>query len=456
MPRLERMFAAAGWQVLEAKYGRRLREAFARPGGEALRARIDEHGERGVPGPHPQAGDEARSRLLEGSARATGRPSRGCSPTCPTTACRRCCRPRRPRLRRARRASATPPTMTGSANGRLRLHDQGLAAAVRRRRPEPLRAAVRRSRSTRWRRDLGVDPRHPWAGVRRRLARGAAVRERGALLRAGRRARVATRQPVRAPPPRASTCGSQTGTSTQQAFGDALAALARDPRVAARLVTASPDVSVSTSLGGWINRVGVFAPGQAPVVDDTPRPLHLGAQARRPARRARHQRDEPVPVAQPVRAHGRAVRRAARPDRDGLRPVHLPRARRPHLRPLRPGPLHPGGDAVRDQPGARGRRPPVDDHAVDRDRAARAARLRAGVRPGGRLVPLEGSGRCLDRAARLQHVPAPLDPAGRPVARASPSARAWATKNCGVRSSRRLSAARARELDPELPTGRRR
>lgn len=39
---LEHQFEAAGWQVLELKYGRRLREAFARDGGELLRRRIDE------------------------------------------------------------------------------------------------------------------------------------------------------------------------------------------------------------------------------------------------------------------------------------------------------------------------------------------------------------------------------------------------------------------------------
>jgi pyruvate dehydrogenase E1 component len=48
-------------------------------------------------------------------------------------------------------------------------------------------------------------------------------------------------------------------TSTQQAFGDTMSALARDEGVGRLLVTASPDVSVSTNLGGWINRVGAFA-----------------------------------------------------------------------------------------------------------------------------------------------------------------------------------------------------
>jgi pyruvate dehydrogenase E1 component len=41
-PRLQGMFAAAGWQVLTVKYGRLLEELFTRPGGAALRRRIDE------------------------------------------------------------------------------------------------------------------------------------------------------------------------------------------------------------------------------------------------------------------------------------------------------------------------------------------------------------------------------------------------------------------------------
>src|SRR6185295_102699 len=39
--RLQEMFAAAGWQVLTVKYGRLLEELFTRPGGAALRDRID-------------------------------------------------------------------------------------------------------------------------------------------------------------------------------------------------------------------------------------------------------------------------------------------------------------------------------------------------------------------------------------------------------------------------------
>jgi pyruvate dehydrogenase E1 component len=39
--RIAKMFEAAGWHTLSVKYGRRLRELFGRPGGEALRERID-------------------------------------------------------------------------------------------------------------------------------------------------------------------------------------------------------------------------------------------------------------------------------------------------------------------------------------------------------------------------------------------------------------------------------
>ncbi|MGA7808644.1 transketolase [Bradyrhizobium sp.] len=48
--------------------------------------------------------------------------------------------------------------------------------------------------------------------------------------------------------------------STQQGFGLVLNELARgNTELAARIVTASPDVTVSTNLGAWVNRRGLFA-----------------------------------------------------------------------------------------------------------------------------------------------------------------------------------------------------
>jgi pyruvate dehydrogenase E1 component len=48
--------------------------------------------------------------------------------------------------------------------------------------------------------------------------------------------------------------------STQQGFGQILAEIARsDSKLAQRIVTCSPDVTVSTNLGPWVNRRGIFA-----------------------------------------------------------------------------------------------------------------------------------------------------------------------------------------------------
>ena len=52
--------------------------------------------------------------------------------------------------------------------------------------------------------------------------------------------------------------------STQETFGRVLTALASEPDVGRRIVTTSPDVSVSTNLGGWINKMGVFSADEQP------------------------------------------------------------------------------------------------------------------------------------------------------------------------------------------------
>jgi pyruvate dehydrogenase E1 component len=52
--------------------------------------------------------------------------------------------------------------------------------------------------------------------------------------------------------------------ATQGAFGHILVALHALPDVAARLVTISPDVAVSTNLANWINKCGIYAPAEKP------------------------------------------------------------------------------------------------------------------------------------------------------------------------------------------------
>jgi pyruvate dehydrogenase E1 component len=60
--------------------------------------------------------------------------------------------------------------------------------------------------------------------------------------------------------PRQLTFAPAAQMSTQQGFGLVLNEIARgDSELAARIVTASPDVTVSTNLGAWVNRRGLFA-----------------------------------------------------------------------------------------------------------------------------------------------------------------------------------------------------
>ncbi|MBM4409134.1 MAG: pyruvate dehydrogenase, partial [Chloroflexi bacterium] len=62
---LEGLFRAAGWQVIEAKYGRRLQQLYAGPGGGALRRRIDDMSNEEYQVMIRRPGPDARSRLIE-------------------------------------------------------------------------------------------------------------------------------------------------------------------------------------------------------------------------------------------------------------------------------------------------------------------------------------------------------------------------------------------------------
>ncbi len=114
--RVGAMFEAAGWQTITVKYGRRLRELFARRGGEALRARIDRDAQRGVPAaacapPPPSCASACPAKAARGAT------SSACSKDlADERARRRRARPRRPRPRRS--ARRLPPRRRGHAIAR--------------------------------------------------------------------------------------------------------------------------------------------------------------------------------------------------------------------------------------------------------------------------------------------------------------------------------------------------
>ena len=84
---------------------------------------------------------------------------------------------------------------------------------------------------------------------------------------AQRMARTARSAPAPVPIPTTLSARDGPRTSTQAALGRALLDLSRVEGVAERLVTVSPDVSISTNLGGFINKVGVWGLEEETVYD---------------------------------------------------------------------------------------------------------------------------------------------------------------------------------------------
>jgi pyruvate dehydrogenase E1 component len=258
---LERAFESAGWRVVELKYGRRLRAAFAEPGGELLRARIDE-----MPNQQYQQlfaapdedvlsalasplrpGDRRRlERLLAPHAGAVGAliHDLGGHDLADLQAAL------------AGTRSADSPTVVFAYTvkgyglptaGHPLNHSMMLTAEQ----VDALRGELGLSREGEWGR---FDPGSPEGDLCAAAAARMGERRRTARPRVGVTVRPAASAALRV-------------SSTQEAFGRVLSDLSREPEVAQRLVTAAPDVAVSTNLGGWINRVGIYGGDDEESVD---------------------------------------------------------------------------------------------------------------------------------------------------------------------------------------------
>ncbi|WP_214414826.1 transketolase-like TK C-terminal-containing protein [Sphaerisporangium fuscum] len=258
--RLQGMFAAAGWQVITVKYGRLLQELFARPGGEVLRARID-----GMPNPEYQrllrcAPGELRARLSGAKAggpqdaAALERLLADVDDATLHAAVRNLGGHDLLALRQAFQAiDDTRPTVIFAytvkghglaTEGHPQNHSSLLTA-------DQLRALAAR---------VGADPERPWA----RFPDGAPAARRCAET--ARRLHRATPALTEVPEVPTDFGRTPNGTATTQAaLGRTLFDLGRQaPGVGRRVVTVSPDVSSSTNLGGWVNKVGVWATAERP------------------------------------------------------------------------------------------------------------------------------------------------------------------------------------------------
>jgi pyruvate dehydrogenase E1 component len=247
--RLERTFADAGWHVTEAKYGRRLQAVFARDGGEALRRHIDEMSNERYQSLFALDPPALRERVLAGADAA----SRRVVDDLADTEVDGRPRPRRPRPRRAAR-----PLPAGR-----RRHATGRASCspTRSRAGAPGWPATRATTARccpdaidELRAANGLDVADEWARFGPDTAPGSALRRDRRAARGSLAGRGADRRA-----PSRSGCLDAPGVDPgdlRPAGGRARAGRGGPPA----LVTLTPDVAVSTGLGGWINAAGVFDP----------------------------------------------------------------------------------------------------------------------------------------------------------------------------------------------------
>jgi pyruvate dehydrogenase E1 component len=113
-----------------------------------------------------------------------------------------------------------------------------------------------------FRRRSGLEPEREWERF------DAGTPEAGLLETAAARLRRPDAPPsASVAVPEALSARDPASVSTQAAFGQTLLALSRVEGVGERLVTVAPDVSVSTNLGGFINKTGIWGHDEEPVYD---------------------------------------------------------------------------------------------------------------------------------------------------------------------------------------------
>ncbi|GAA3213644.1 pyruvate dehydrogenase [Dactylosporangium siamense] len=250
--RIEQMFAAAGWQVITVKFGRLLESLFARPGGEHLRARI-----LAMPNPEYQRllrcrPDELRLRL-PGDGDGAGAVAELIAALDDDTLTRAIRNLGGHDLDTLRAAYAqiddTRPTVIIAYT----IKGYGLPTQGH---PQNHSSLLTVEQFGSLAAGLGMDADRPWARFADDSGPGRLCRATADRLRRAPQATVA-------PPAVPADIGrTPSGTSTTQAaLGRALLDLTREaPEAARRVVTVSPDVSSSTNLAGWLNKIGVWSP----------------------------------------------------------------------------------------------------------------------------------------------------------------------------------------------------
>jgi pyruvate dehydrogenase E1 component len=247
---LEGAFHDAGWQVIEVKYGQKLRAAFEGPKGDALRSRIDE-----MPNDEYQSLFGLASAVLRDTVCAGDDEVRVALEPYPDDELHGLVgdlggHDLASLLDAYASADASPnqPTVVFAYT----IKGWGLPFAG-----DPMNhAAIMSSEQITAMRDAcGLTVETEWDSLAPDTDAGRECVATAARLERTPHASAV----VGAVPDQAMGALGSRPLSTQEAFGRVLSSLART-EAGERLVTLAPDVSISTNLGGWINKAGVFSP----------------------------------------------------------------------------------------------------------------------------------------------------------------------------------------------------
>ena len=248
--KLMEFFDGSGWHVVEAKYGGLLQAAFAREGGGALRRHIDEMSNERYQSLFALRGPDLRPAFLDGADDSVRRfvDDIGDDELVPLVqnlgghdlgllldSYRAC------------DAVTDRPSVVFAYT----VKGWGLPIAG-----DPLNHAALLSATQidELRAELGLTTETEWDPFDAASAEGELCTRLGAAIN---NAPLTPRPSLPVPTEVGVAIGSKP-LSTQETFGRLLTALGQRADVAERMVTLSPDVSVSTNLGGWINKFGVF------------------------------------------------------------------------------------------------------------------------------------------------------------------------------------------------------
>ena len=268
--RIKQLFADSGWRVIETKYGRRLRAIFAQPGGEQLHQAIDDMSNEEYQTLIRLDGATLRPRLLD-RTNINAKELEAAIADVPDDEL---------------------PGLLANLGGHdmedlIAAIDEGLSTGDR---PTVLfaytikgwglpfagdalnhSALLNPNQLDPVRESLGIPVGEEWAGFASDSPEGQHCSESRERIYGS-----ATIPPVAvgvdAIPVHVGHNRTKE-TSTQEALGRLLTQLADLPEVGKRIVTAAPDVSVSTNLGGWINKAGVYSASEAQIFDESPRLL---------------------------------------------------------------------------------------------------------------------------------------------------------------------------------------